>query len=267
MAFVVPLVAAFSTGAVAAAGGLAAFATGTLGGFLTVAGAVLGGVGAITGSKDLSKLGGLMALGGGLATAFGSAASATEAGATAGLDGASEGLTAADAAREAATFAEKAAANAGTLGESVASLAPQTLDLAQVADASQLSSFAADPGVGNAADSLYSRALTMPGGGSQPLGMPTPEGALGGGGVMSVDVQHALQPYANNLTAKDVTSFWDRAKKIGQFVKNNKELVQIGGQMLGSMYGPEAEALDWQKSIYARRHKNLNSPVLLKYGS
>ena len=35
---------------------------GTIGGFLTIAGAALTGIGALTGEKDLMKIGGLMSL-------------------------------------------------------------------------------------------------------------------------------------------------------------------------------------------------------------
>ena len=68
MAVALPVIASFYAAgtAVAAAGTLAA-AMGTVSGFLSIAGAALTGIGALTGEKDLQKIGGLMSLGGGLA--------------------------------------------------------------------------------------------------------------------------------------------------------------------------------------------------------
>ena len=68
--------ALFAAGsAVAAAGGVMA-AMSTFTGFLSVAGAALTTIGAVTGKKDLLKIGGFMALGGGIGTAMGAAAEA-----------------------------------------------------------------------------------------------------------------------------------------------------------------------------------------------
>jgi hypothetical protein len=54
-------------------------------------------------------------------------------------------------------------------------------------------------------------------------------------------------------------------KAVNDVIKDNKELIQLGGQMLGAAYGPQAEQIDLQKSIWNSQQKNLNTPVKLYY--
>lgn len=60
---------------------------------------------------------------------------------------------------------------------------------------------------------------------------------------------------------------WDKTKQLaagaGQFVKDNKELVSLAGGVVQGMYGPQAEQLDLQKSILARRRANMNNQIRL----
>lgn len=67
----------------------------------------------------------------------------------------------------------------------------------------------------------------------------------------------ALQEQAKGLTLQDVLS------KTNGFLKDNKELVKIGGSILESVYGPQAEQMDFQRSEFERRRRNMNSPIRL----
>lgn len=252
MAFVLPIISAIST--VAAAGSVAA-AVGTLGGFLSVAGGVLTGIGVLTGEKDLLKLGGVMSLGSGLANLAGGAA---EAGAEA-----SSSWDAADSAAgsDAAQFAKHAspdgasltsATEGSTLGNIGAPSMPQV----------QIDELGATQGGG----SLMQRAADMRSGGLNAGTDAVTEMAARPLAKMD-PVTSAGQSMDSSTMQSILDSAWQKTKAlgsgVGDFVKNNKELVAIGGSVLNSMYGPEAEQLDWQKGILARRLRNLNSQVRL----
>lgn len=49
----------------------------------------------------------------------------------------------------------------------------------------------------------------------------------------------------------------------GKFIKNNKELFDIGGKMIGGMFGPESEKLDIYKQNRDRQLRNMNTVVKL----
>lgn len=291
MAVAIPVIASFAAAgsAVAAAGTLAA-AMGTIGGFLTIAGAALTGIGALTGEKDLMKIGGLMSLGGGLAgmagAGAGSAAGAgVEAGAESGIDaatsdawasGAGKGMdTVANAGGEVAT---EAVSNAG---------ADQAMQLANeaggkgvtYAEALNTADAAAPATVDAGQSSIWDRA----GDASQQAklmeaNVTTLPSDIGQGGVStgsSVAQQvptDAVSAGGQKLSGNAVDSLLQKAKdkfgnlsldSIGQAAQKNKDLFSMGGQVLNSMYGADAQALDMQKSIMNRRLKNLNNPVAL----
>lgn len=232
----------------------------TFGGFLSVAGGVLAGVGALTGSKDLQKIGGFMALGSAAVNAVGAAGAAGE--------GAASSIEAADAMRAAehGTLANVTSATQaptlGTLGEAA------TAQPFMTPDGLQTEALGATSQAGGS-QSLMQRASAVaeqggraaaPSIGQQLTGMAPPAAALdpvaqAGAGMDSSTMQSILG------------SAWDKTKTlaggVGKFVKDNKELVQLGGGMLQGMYGPEAEQMDWKKSIMARRLRNLNSPIRL----
>lgn len=273
MAFVLPIISAVST--VAAAGSVAA-AVSTVGGFLSVAGGVLAGVGALTGKKDLVKLGGLFSLGsavsgslgfGGTSTGIGGAAEAASGAAeTAGqgmqlTGGAAEGLkpsimsegikgfgdSAAMRPVDYSLGASSAAAPAGGQGlmaQGLAQAAAQPSSLVQQAGAMTAQAPVGGAVTQPAAD--YSLATGV--GGAKPL----PAAAAG---ITQSDI--------NSVLAKG----WERAqamlKNTGQFIKDNKELAQIGGTALANMYGPQAEQMDYQRSLMDQVRRNLNSPVRL----
>jgi hypothetical protein len=288
MAAAIPVIATFAAGATAAGTAAAGFAavgalaTGSLAGFLSVAGAGLSVLGMVTKKDSLKKIGGLMALGGGLTGlaqgAFGGAVDAAT-----GATGAQEAANAAGSAGGAAEVAGGAGASAlgdlgmaGTAAADAAGAGSQSLwstaqsnALAQINSADPLA--ATGEAVPNSAmpdsqASLYQRAVKS-GAGVAPVQAATPLDPLGGG----VD---NLQQAASTMTKPELDAYRSAAKAkaqaalkaAGGFIKDNKELVSLGGRALASMYGPQAEKLDWEQSIYNRRRNNLNTPIPLANG-
>lgn len=244
MAVVVPLAAAAFT----ASAGLAAVATGTIlgaiSGYAMVAGAVLTGVGALTGKKDLLKAGSILSLAGGVGSLANSAmTSASSAASEIGKDVIENGALAA---------AESAAPAAQSLTDAASS------------------SLMGQGGV-------FGDATTLGGG----FGSPT--GAMGGSVLTGAPAAPSLiQKAAGSMTMDDITGFLKQAGdktgdflgKTGEFVKRNKELVQIAGSALDSAYGADAEMVDLKRNqlrdeqaLIKRAQKNMNSPVkLYNYG-
>lgn len=252
----------------------------TLTGFLTVAGGVLAGVGALTGKKDLVKLGSLMSLGGSIGNAFSDAATEAAAGAA---EGAAEGAiseAAGDAAGEFAGAAGDAAAGAATSvpltpgvlsTEAGAGAADQFAQQAVTAMPGAQSGAQAGAGAGAGAapdvtpGSMIERASQS---------VPTTPGTLAK--QFATTAPDALAQAGQELSSTDITSWLNRAKKaaggVSNFMKSNPELVKVGGDMLVGMYGPEAEQADLlrkqqeEQMAWANRARaNLNSPIMLKY--
>jgi hypothetical protein len=207
----IPLITTFIGGA--AAGGLTAgfaavgtLATSGVAGFLSVAGGVLSGIGALTGKKDLMKIGGLMALGGGLMSALGGASSA----------------------------AAGAVEEAGALGSGGGASAATT-ELGKLGD------------IGRGIDATG--------------GLETAVDAYSPASVLSGTNPYGIDPMMESAATKAGPTDW--LNKVGSHVKQNKELYSLGGGMLNSMFGPEAEALDYRREQDERRRRNMNSPVRL----
>ena len=53
-------------------------------------------------------------------------------------------------------------------------------------------------------------------------------------------------------------------KGVSKFMNENKELVNLAGGALKDMYGPQAEAMDYQRSLMDQARRNINSPVVLQ---
>lgn len=273
MAAAIPMVITFVQGA-AAAGSLAAGVgavmgamAGSLGGFLTMAGGMMAGIGTLAGDKDLTKFGSVLTLAGGIGnlaapSLFGKTGAAASAGAEAAQ-------STSEAASSVAEPAAQSANSSAALGK-VSELNP----LGQAAPA--IGPGAPNPaGMGefnmpdlDAGGSLWQRAVNPTVGnplGEMSLGNPlgatagdlasaaSTSNTLAAGYNMPALATDPLQQAASSLTMQDVTNF----------LKNNKELVNLGGNALASMFGPQAEAIDFQKSLYERRRRNLNSPVRL----
>lgn len=275
MAVVLPIIQAFS--AVSAAGGLAA-AMSTVTGFLSVAGGVLAGVGAITGEKDIARLGGLMSLGSALGGAFGGASAAGGAAETAGA-AAGEGLKVSQSAMDVTQAATNASAaptigTIGDFGEAAQAAAGNGL----VAPGAEGAWWQQAP-VGQAGErSLLSRVASGDIGGLNDPGLAT---RIGMGSPIADPVAQAGRSMSSSQLQSLLGTTADKAARLagqagavgteapgllaraGGFIKNNKELVSLGGGILQSMYGPQAEQVDMQKSILARRQRNMNSQIRL----
>jgi hypothetical protein len=220
-----------------------------------VAGGVLTGVGALTGKKDLMKAGSILSLAGGIggaiaksAAAAGSAAGASGAGAASGAGGAAAASGTADALFGAGTQA-----------------AGPGLDFAGALAAGDAA--AATGSMGSSFGAAAGDALSSAGG-----------NVLGGGMVLGGAAPSTLQQAASGLTPTDIGGFLKKAaskagdglEKFAPWVKENKELVDIGSRVVSSMYGPEAEMadlqrerMDYQKGLMDRAYRNTNSPVKL----
>jgi trimeric autotransporter adhesin len=281
MPMVLPVVAAFASGAVSAViAGTASFAA-----YATVAGAVMSVAGAITGSKDLQRLGAIVGIVGGVAGFMNGASSA-----------ASAASSATDAAGEAAVSGMDLAADAAAgTGNSISGAtgglqaAAESAAMANGGNGLQVPMVTAAPGVGSGTDlvanvpgastpveSLARQAIqqSVP---SAPVGAAvTPSAAAGVDVPSGMDLAgnsaagpNALNAAAKQYNAGDLNSWWDKAMKagkdVGRFVKDNKELVQMGGTVLQSVYGPQAEANDMQRSLMEQARRNINTPVVLKY--
>lgn len=289
MAAAIPVIASFASAAsaISAAGGIAA-AMGTFTGFLSVAGAALTGLGALTGKKDLMKIGGLMSLGSGLAN-MASGASSAGAGA-AGEQAAKEAFRASELSATSATNAAMdTAAAASSSGMDQAMKLAQESSGQQYADAfgqadpsgSVGSTGASEPIFDQAAlrrSELQNNSLYAKGGASAPSGVTLngevmgtnmapgatlPNGVTINGQVMPTT--DLVTQSGSKMTGNTVDSLLEKFNSFGQNVAKNKELYSLGGQILNGMYGPEATALDYQKSIMSKRLRNMNTPIRLGF--
>lgn len=313
MPMVIPVIASFAAAgsAIAAAGGIVA-AMSTFSGFLAVAGAALTGIGAITGKKDLVKIGSLMTLGSSLASAASSASSAT-ATEVAAESAAKEGFRAAE-------YSDMAAYNGGEAAAAGGSVTPATSGMEQAtteAAKAGVSSDSIDPleranSFGEEGGSIFEKATAASNGapttaateggsildklsaaqepGSSVLAdvnrqalqigvepsASVPTGVTINGQVMNTAAdpiaQYARVTPASQIQATNATSTAKSASmldNVGQWVKNNKELASLGGQLITGLaqgYGQQQQ-FDAQQSIYERRRRNLNNPVALTFGS
>lgn len=303
MPMVIPVIAAFAT----------AIATPT---FLTIAGAALVGIGAVTGKKDLVKIGSLMSLGGSLISGFASAsgsASSSAASEAAAEQAAQEGFRSLEYADKAA-YAGEAAGNASVtpatagMDQATNSAASAGVDASTIDPLERANQFyeagesnasifekatAASNGAPSAAadgGSILDKLNAVPEPGSSVLAdvnrqalqigvqpSPTvPTGVTINGQVMNTAAdpiaQYARVTPSSQIQATNATSTAKSASmldNVGQWVKNNKELAQLGGQFamgLAQGYGQQQQ-FDAQQSIYERRRRNLNNPVALTFGS
>lgn len=211
-----------------------------------------------------------MGLAGGVGTALGLGAASTAGAGATGMDfgAAVESGTAAGNAGASSlqTATQAAGSNLAANGTEAAGLAAQSEAASQ--SANQLALTQQGAGLqGVSEPKLFETALNL-----QNPGMVGPS---------TYDFSaNPLQTQATNagLTSSDVVAgLKTGASKagsaisgVGQFLKDNKELVSMGGTALASMYGPEAEKADllksqdaFNRSIYNRRMANLNSPVSL----
>jgi hypothetical protein len=285
---VIPVIAAI--GSVSA--GLAAAATattviGTVAAYASVAGGVLTGIGAVTGKKSLMKIGAILSIGGGLATAgikMAANAAAEKAAETAAAQAAWDagesavGDAAANVTQVGADAAQAAQAvnGAGDIaGQMGGAQGYTTAGMTTPVPAGATAALETAPSIG--LDAAAPAAVDV----SAPLAVPdavAPTVSVNGPAPVSID---PYQQYQSTMleagqrtlggTAADspiqqwLNKITGGMKAVGGVIKDNKELIQLGGQMLGAAYGPQAEQIDLQKSIWNSQQKNLNTPVKLYY--
>lgn len=312
MPMLIPIVVAFVGVGTGVVSGLAAYAT--------IAGAVLSGVGALTGNKDLMRIGAVISIGGGIAGAveglageaavdgaggMANAEGATPADLTGGVGGNAtlEGGATPDAALTGAgnggdlsapgsappgtapegapgslaapgTTATPGAltqpSGAGTLGQT--NLNQNSMSGAyQSTDASTAPTSASTTSTTTSADALDPNATRGTPDGTGDYGSSTGPGSAGTSSMTtpSAGPLDKIVNGARQFGGNDLQAWFQRAQgaagSVGDFIKNNPALVKVGGDMLGAMYGPQAERLDMEKSMYERARRNLNSPIALTY--
>jgi len=246
MSGVVDVVGEFASSAVDAVAGAAGD---SLAGFLSTAGTMLAVAGALTGKKDLMRLGGFMALGGGLMSGFGSQAATESSSASSAWD-APESAAQSDQAQ----FGKYARDPIATTTDApVPGQMPQLQDVAGTTDPWQTPA--------SETPSLMDRAAqaTRPVGGAAPAMDPV---AQAGASMTSTDLNSYL------------AGAWDKTKSmlggVSGWMQKNPELTKLGAGMLQGAFGPEAEMVDlrkqqaeWERSLLQRRLRNLNSPIAL----
>lgn len=271
MPMIIPVVVALAAASTGVAVGFAAFAG--------IAGSMMVAMGTVMGSKDLVKIGAIVGVVGGIA---GFANGASSAGAAASVDDAATAgnyVNSADAASDAASAANSADAVTGaatvaeggtnmyagaelatpppSYGASIAEKAAAASTATPATTTTSLADMAAKSGL--AAPDAGTAGMTPAQANYNQLEQTTQLPAGNG----------PLQEAAKGFSSDDLNAWWQKAKSagkdVGKFIEDNKTLVKIGGDMLGSMYGPESEALDYQKSLMERARRNINAPVVLKY--
>lgn len=284
MAVLVPAVVSFfaagGAAGIAAAAGAVAAGTATLGAFATlatVAGGFLSTIGGLTKNQKLAKFGGYLSLAGGVGQIAGSLMGAGSAaagevakeGAEAIADGAAADVATEGAAslfdassavgEQAAGQATNAAGSAGSAlgppGEMLAAggqqagsaMSVEALNQPSLIDqARMVKTPALDMGFGTTG-------LTAPAG--SPVSMPLTgsENALAG---MAAQIQ-------NPSHLKSLLDNGNALNKVGGFLKNNKELVQLVGSGVEAITDPRREMFDAQMSLMEQRRRRLNQPIRL----
>lgn len=233
----------------------------TVTGFLSIAGAALTTIGAITGKKDLTRIGGFMGLAGGIGQAFNAATAASTAGQSAeqaAFLAANEpvGNAGAVAAAEAAAPTVSAAQNLGVgVDAEVAKAAAGVSEAPLMGRAAEVASAAPSNAslIPNTQPTSSLNAMQLAD--IQP-NVFADRLAAGAAGIESPSQLQSLLKLAGDKAGSALSA-------TSQWMAKNPELVKIGGSALESMYGPKAEAFDYDRSIYERRLRNLNAPVRL----
>lgn len=258
-----------------AAIGTATTVLGTIAAYSTVAGAVLTGVGALTGKKDLMKIGGVLSLAGGLGTMASNAANAASAGgsvvdATGGLETAVEST---------ANTGVAAGAAGGAAANASVPIAPPRLEAMQMpGGAEQIA-----PGAGPISDVANMRI------GSVPMAAPTAAPQMNAPAVQSVPgVPDALSQGAQSMSQNDILNYveklgttpnqpslWDRVGGIGRWAEANPNTAKLVGQFVPGAVAAYGQARQedmlekqqqYQQSLMEQARARLNSPVRITYG-
>lgn len=260
MAVAVPLIGAFVAGggtiagvgaALAGASGFAAFAG--------VAGGIMSAVGMVTGSKTLTKVGGILGLAGavtGIASSLADGASAAWNG-TGEAAGTPAGVAESAAGSDAAQFSKYAK---DPLGEGLGKVAG---DATQAAPSSGGAALTLDAPSTNLMDQYRAGLVDGSDYGLTSRGMSTASAATDASQTTALGKLAEAGQQIKDRTALD--TILDKLKGAGQWVKDNKELAQVGGQMLagGMQSYQQGQQFDAQMNLLAQRRARLNNPVVL----
>ncbi|MDP3139790.1 MAG: hypothetical protein Q8N17_26070 [Burkholderiaceae bacterium] len=256
----------------------------TIAGALAAAGGFFSAVGMLDKNKNAAKLGGILSLFSGMAGAFeGASAGATgaaEAGAATGTSDVAASMT------QGAEGSQNLLTNPG-LAETAPSLGSAGMDLgANLAGVDGAGSIVSPMGGGmgaaaGAAADTTSIAQGLTGAADNGSSLVT---ALGN----SAPTQNLLERAAATMTQADVYGMTSSAQQAaganspglfdqamskaggyfdaaGKWIKANPTVANMGFKVLEGMYGPQAEAMDYQKGLMERARRNINTPVRLTY--
>lgn len=262
IAVAIPIIAAWAGAATAVTAAVAGAAT--LTGFLTIAGASLVTIGALRKDTDLMKIGGFMTLAGGLGSAYQASTAAAAENAAA--------QEAANSSWAAGGQAEVAAQTAGSANEAAyaswGSAGQAEVAAAQAAEPSIAStitgSFEYQPQAQSLLDTAAQRASTQTvAQAATPPDIATPSQLTAPADPIAKAAQTMTKPQVDAAAKASADRYGAHSTAAGRWMQDNKELVNLGGGILKSMYGPEAESLNMRQSIYERQRANMNSPVRL----
>lgn len=254
MAFVIPAVVSFvAAGGTAAAVGAALTGAAGFATFATVAGGFIASAGMLTKNKTLTKIGSIMGLAGGLANLASSAMDKLgEAAVNSAADDALAASAADKVAKDAVTdslVSEMASKPVGSLGAEVAQQAGGVQPLALSAHEAAATGLPQ-----NLMD--QARALQMP-------AAVDSAGIVAQPGVSQALVDAGQQIKDSSSLTKIVEGAKQTAGGVGKFLKDNKELALIGGQVLaGGMQSAErANEFDQQMNLMEQRRRRMNQVV------
>ena len=272
MPMVIPIVAVFASGAVGAViAGTATFAA-----YASVAGAMLSTAGALSGNKDLSRIGAIVSIGGGIANVAGIGSSAgSGAAANAAASAADvEANLAIDAASASSAAEPAAAAATGAATETAANTVGGLPDLSQSgSDMGWYNAAQQTPVAGNMAGTTPDPTSLIDGATNplapQPVATSPVSPVAPVTPAASTPAADRLAELGKGMTWGDIQSYFGKAQQglgqVGTWMKDNPALVKVGGEMLSSMYGPNAERMSMEKSLMERARANLNNPIKMSF--
>lgn len=280
MAVVLPIISAVS--AISAAGGVGAALTAGFASFAAVAGGFMAGAGLISGNKKLQQFGGLLSLAGGLSTLAGKAieSASTVAGAGAEAGGVAEGAkaiaensansaSAATSAWDAAGATAAESANAGLSmslpGDAIGGSVAQTLPELGINGLNNANGFTV-PDMLDSGGNLMD-AARQAGYAAESATPSLLNSASVNDGLISTASKAIIDGSSQIKSGEHLQALLDKVNGLGKWVKQNKELVAIGGTALQSAFDPRYEALDYEKSLRSQRLKNLNSPIAMQFNN
>lgn len=268
-------IAAAGTAVMAGTAGLAAYAT-----LATVAGGFLSTIGGLTKNQKLAKIGGYLSLAGGVGQIASSLIGAGSAAAGEAAKTAGEEILADSAVIEAA----KGGATEGAASLFDASTAVGEQAAGQAANAGTAGNMLGPPGEmlnagGQAGSAMSIESLNQPSFMDQArmAKTPTMDMGFGASGLTSpagspvampmTGSQQALAEMAAQIKGpahlQSLLDSGNALNKVGTFLKDNKELVQLVGSGVEAVTDPRREMFDAQMSLMDQRRRRLNQPVRL----